>query len=217
MKIYQHPIIQTIEVFYGELLYRLDRFPGVYQHLYALAGKLWEGIQQGNTDLFTEINNYHPQYLGKSAAEIRRLGLSLEDCRTTIANEYGFADWLEVERQKATRYDVIFEKAVNHLLNGKLERLKASVHQYPDLIKRRSVYGHRATILHYVASNGVELWRQKVPFNLPAITRFLLEAGADPEAKMNVYGGAFTTKALLSTSAHPLEAGLREEMMKIFN
>lgn len=67
-------------------------------------------------------------------------------------------------------------------------------------------------LLHYVASNGVELWRQNVPRNLPAICEMLLLKGANASAKMSVYGGYYDTLSLLLTSAHPKAAGLMDEL-----
>ena len=87
----------------------------------------------------------------------------------------------------------------------------------PYLLSATSSYGHQATLLHYVASNGVEFWRQQVPMNLPAITSYLLSAGANRDATMKVYGGDFDTYALLVSSAHPLAVGVLEEMKMILN
>ena len=72
---------------------------------------------------------------------------------------------------------------------------------------------HRATLLHYVGSNGVEIRRQKVPANLVAITELLLETGSDVNATARVYGGEMTTYSLVATSGHPVRAGLAEELL----
>ena len=79
----------------------------------------------------------------------------------------------------------------------------------------RSQYGHRASLLNYAGSNGVEFWRQQVPLNLAEIVIYLLEAGADKNATMKVYGGEFNTFELLTTSIHPLRARIMEEMKLI--
>lgn len=63
-------------------------------------------------------------------------------------------------------------------------------------------------MLHYVAANGVEDCRQRVPSNAPEIVRCLVVHGADVSARANMYGGEQTTLALLLTSAHPRAAGL---------
>ncbi len=71
-------------------------------------------------------------------------------------------------------------------------------------------------LLHYVGSNGVETRRQQVPLNLAEIARVLLERGADVNARARIYGGC-TTLALVSSSAHPREAGVQratEELLR---
>ena len=85
----------------------------------------------------------------------------------------------------------------------------------PDLIFQKSKFGHQATLLHYVASNGVEFWRQIVPHNLPEMISYLIEKGADKNAKMKVYGGEFSVLPLLESSAHPYAAGIADQMIEI--
>ncbi|MEL6717594.1 MAG: ankyrin repeat domain-containing protein, partial [Bacteroidota bacterium] len=101
---------------------------------------------------------------------------------------------------------------VNAILAGNIVLLKELINESPKLTEAHSQYGHAATLLHYVASNGVELWRQKVPFNLVEITEYLLACGADRQAKMKVYGGQFDTLSLLQTSEHPKQFGLLDQM-----
>ncbi len=215
MKIYRPPIVQELEAHYGELLFRIDQFPSIKAHLSALAHRMWEGLQAHQTSIFKEINNYHAALLGKSKEELIALKLSFEDCKTAIANEYGFDNWIEVEGLGELAYHFSFEQAVNHLLAGNLEALKKQIEQEPALVNCRSQYGHGATLLHYTASNGVEFWRQKVPLNLPAIVAYLIEAGADKRAQMKVYGGTFEPLPLLLSSAHPQEAGIVDELKKL--
>src|SRR5262249_42308791 len=68
---------------------------------------------------------------------------------------------------------------------------------------------HRATLLHYVAANGVERYRQTTPANAVAIARALLEAGSEPDALADMYGAECTTMSMLVSSDHPARGGLR--------
>jgi hypothetical protein len=83
------------------------------------------------------------------------------------------------------------------------------------LIRAQSARRHRATLLHYVAANGVEDFRQLTPPNAVAIAKALLEAGAEVDALANTYGGgnAQTTMNLLVSSTHPAEAGLQPALV----
>ena len=59
-----------------------------------------------------------------------------------------------------------------------------------------------------------ELYRQSVPTNAVAILNCLIAHGADPNATMSVYGGAFTVLELFKTSAHPFETEIRFEFIE---
>jgi hypothetical protein len=69
--------------------------------------------------------------------------------------------------------------------------------------------------LHYCSANGVEGYRQKTPKNIVEITRILLEAGAEVDARADVYGGDSTTLGLAATSVHPEKTGVQEELMQV--
>ena len=68
---------------------------------------------------------------------------------------------------------------------------------------------HRSTLLHYLAANGVETYRQKSPPNAVEIASMLLDAGADPNALQDSYGGRNTTLSMLVSSAPPRIAGVQ--------
>jgi len=215
LKIYKHQITNDLESFFEKRLDAYVEFPIIKNHLTELANHLYKGVQSKVPVVFTLINNYHSDYLGKGIKELQKLSWTLADCQHTIANEYGFKNWEAVQNLKKQKYNFLFEKSVNTLLEGNLDGLQIILDQHPQLLKTISQYGHRATLLHYVASNGVEMWRQKVPLNLPDITKYLLKSSADKNAKMKVYGGEFDVLSLLVTSAHPFAAGVGEEMKKI--
>jgi hypothetical protein len=63
----------------------------------------------------------------------------------------------------------------------------------------------------------VEIWRQQVPLNLPETVSYLLEEGANPGAKMKVYGGEYTAAELLLSSLHPRNAGIFEELRMLLD
>jgi hypothetical protein len=104
---------------------------------------------------------------------------------------------------------------VDTLLRGDVEKLRGLLNSNPSLVHQRSRYGHGSTLLHYVGSNGIETYRQRVPMNLAEITRVLIDAGADVNATANMYGGGSTTLGLLVTSDHPATAGVTDEVRKV--
>jgi hypothetical protein len=72
---------------------------------------------------------------------------------------------------------------------------------------------HQATLLHYIAANGVENYRQKSPQNAVDVAKILLNAGAEVDALAAMYGGQWTTMSLLVSSSHPAEAGVQIELI----
>ena len=95
--------------------------------------------------------------------------------------------------------------------------LESLVRQHPDLVRAHSAREHRATLLHYVAANGVEDYRQRTPKNAVAVARFLLESGAEVDALASTYGNDWwqTTMNLLVSSAHPAIAGLQSALVDV--
>jgi hypothetical protein len=101
-----------------------------------------------------------------------------------------------------------FEAAVDAVVEGRCDELRALLRDHPQLATSRSLREHHATLLHYVAANGVEQYRQKSPPNAVEIANTLLEAGADVDALADTYAGGTTetTLNLLVSSVHPHEA-----------
>ena len=75
-----------------------------------------------------------------------------------------------------------FETAVEAVIAGDLDTLRALLRSDPSLVRARSQREHHATLLHYVSANGVEDERQKTPPNAVEVARTLLEAGAEVDA-----------------------------------
>jgi hypothetical protein len=141
--------------------------------------------------------------------ELGPLGmLSLRHARMLVARDHGFATWSSVKGE----CDPTFEVAVDAVVHGRIDDLSALLAACPDLPLRRSAYGHRATLLHYMAANGVEIRRQIVPANAAQVVAALLDAGADRSAKLHAYGGDFDVLAMFKTSAHPHNAGVAADI-----
>jgi len=137
--------------------------------------------------------------------------MSLGTARLIVARDHGFTSWSKVDGG----CDPTFELAVDAVVFGRLEELRRLLADAPDVIVRRSAYGHRATLLHYTAANGVEIRRQVVPANAAEITATLLDAGADPGARLHAYGGTPDTLAMLRSSAHPRAAGVAADVERV--
>ena len=183
-------------------------------------------------DLF---HRKHPRFLDDKVkwlpkiipdSEIRDASLSLEDARLAIARHHDFLDWpslaahVELVSQQGPVFE--FESAVEAVINGDIGALQDALHRDPALVRARSGRVccfdppvHRATLLHYVAANGVEAYRQKTPPNAIEIARTLLQAGAEPDALADMYGAECTTMSMLVSSSHPAEMGLQAPLVEL--
>jgi len=209
---------------------RLLPFDSAIEDYHAQAGELLEGHRTAESTSIKIFHRNHPRFLDENIAwlprrlkdgEIQNTRLSLDDARLTLARRYCFRDWPALESYAEAVVDRAgpvhaFERTVEAVVDGDLDELQSMLRADPELIRRRSTRVtkfdppiHRCTLLHYIAANGVEHYRQKTPKNAVEIAVCLLEAGADPDAGADLYSGSCTTMGLLVSSCHPAEAGLQ--------
>lgn len=141
----------------------------------------------------------------------------LAQAQFVIARAHGFRSWRQLVHHldglsQADSGISTFERAAEAIVSGELATLERLLAADPALVRARSSREHRATLLHYVAANGVENYRQRTPANILSITRHLLDAGAAVDAEADVYGGGATTFGLAVTSAHPRLAGVQNAL-----
>lgn len=194
------------------------------------AEELLAAHASGDPQAIQVIHQKHPRFLDAKipwlprdipASEIRDAPFDLADAQLTIARWYDFRDWAALEEyvDAVTRDDSSvfrFESAVEAVINGDAAALASLLRAHPDLVRARSTRithfdppVHRATLLHYVAANGVEGYRQKTPPNAVEIARTLLDGGAEPDALADMYGEPCTTMSMLVSSSHPAHAGVQ--------
>jgi hypothetical protein len=104
---------------------------------------------------------------------------------------------------------VRFEAAVQAVVSGDVDTLRSMLQETPELVHACSARSHHATLLHYIAANGVEDERQKTPPNAIEIAKALLDAGAEVDALADMYDARCTTMSMLVSSSPPAEAGLQ--------
>ena len=184
----------------------------------------------GDREAIQIFHRNHPRFLDAKItwlprdlpeSEIRDAALDLADAQLTLARWYSFRDWAAltelVEAAHREGSPVFrFESAAEAVISGDVSALESLLREDPELIRARSTRitchdppVHRATLLHYIAANGVEGYRQKTPPNAVAVARTLLQAGAEADALADMYGGKCTTMSMLVSSSHPAEAGLQ--------
>ena len=139
---------------------------------------------------------------------------SLADAQLFIARLHDFASWPKFSAHiealaRADSPDAEFESAADAVVAGDVATLRSMLQANPGLVSARSARDHAATLLHYIAANGHEGWRQKTPKNAVEVARLLLDAGAAPDALAHMYGGDATTMDMLVSSVHPHAAGVQ--------
>ncbi|HXJ92209.1 MAG TPA: ankyrin repeat domain-containing protein [Terriglobia bacterium] len=196
----------------------------------AQAAALFKGWKAGDAGAIHIVKTKHPKFLDERVpwlpkklpdSEIRAVTLELADAELVLARWYDFHDWLALAKYaesvaQKTSAAYRFEAAVESVISGDLDALQAALAAHPDLAHARSERithfdppAHRATLLHYVAANGTEGYRQKCPANAVAVAETLLQANAEVDALADLYGGRCTTMSLLVSSCHPAAAGLQ--------
>ncbi len=145
---------------------------------------------------------------------------ALADAQFFIARAHGFASWPKFARhlERLTQPGDPahrFEAAAEAIVTGDTATLGRLLSADPKLVRARSDRDHRSTLLHYVAANGIEDFRQKTPPNIVAIARMLLDAGADVNAESAAYGGRSTVLGLAATSCHPAYAGVQNSLLEL--
>jgi hypothetical protein len=155
-----------------------------------------------------------PEQTGRQVVADREL--DIDSARLAMAKDHWYADLAEA---LACGYEVDtrFEAAADAIHSGDLETLRRLLDAHPGLVRMRSPFPHRQTLLHHVAANGIEVERQlQSPSNAVDVLRLLIDRGADPDATCDSYGGGngATTLCLLASSAGPAAAGVQAALVE---
>jgi len=166
------------------------------------------------------VKRFHPRFTKLTEAKIAAAKFSLADAQSVIAREHAFQTWPKFVNhiQRLSRRDSRvsrFESAADAIFSGNLATLKRLLGRNPELVRARSTRQHGAPLIHYVAANGIEGFRQKTPKNIVTITKALLAAGVNVDATTQAYGSASTALGLAATSCHPAVAGVQLELLEV--
>jgi len=195
-----------------------------------------EAWRTGDANVVEFFKHHLPRFLDEripwlpkrlSDAEVRSATLDLDDARLAVARGYSFqswprlVEWVEAVAQEGSAV-ANFESAVEAVICGDDAALERLLRENPELPRARSTLVtchdppvHGATLLHYIAANGVEGYRQKTPKNAVEIAKMLLDAGAEADALAGMYGGQCTTMSMLVSSSHPADAGVQVPLIDL--
>jgi ankyrin repeat protein len=144
---------------------------------------------------------------------------TLASAQVVVARAHGFESWPKlakhIEAMALTNSSITgFEQAADAIVTSDLVTLEKLLRNHPELSRAHSTRTHQSTLLHYVAANGIEGYRQKTPQNIVPIAKLLLSSGADVNAIADLYGGS-TTLSLVATSLHPERAGVQDALLQL--
>jgi hypothetical protein len=201
------------------------------------ATDLVKAYRSGDPKALHCFRQLHPRLRGRSGtndrhdvtdAEIRKAGVALSHAQCVVARWYGFENWptlaefvAPVTQEGSSVWE--FESAVEAITTGDVTTLRRLLGGNRDLIRARSTREHHATLLHYVAANGVEGYRQRTPKNAVKVGEILLKAGAEVDADLD-YGSlrqiypertGSAPLGMVATSVHPAAAGVQIKLLKI--
>lgn len=214
IEVYIDESVKKVRKLHQELLLADKSAITIPDFLAAQAEQILKAHQSQDASVVFHLACWCSQLISKPPSEIMTAELTQAMVQQTIAREHGFEDWASVEALHNTMFDLQFESCIDTMLAGDISKLKTMLTKEPALATQRSQYGHRATLLHYLAANGVESYRQVTPLNAAVIAQSLIDAGADANANANIYGGSKPLE-LLTTSAHPANAGVVDEVSAV--
>src|SRR5437867_10045739 len=121
--VYVSDQVREVERLHRDLFTDSFRKLPVRDQLDRQAHRIVEAHKAGDRAVVTHVTCWHPTLVCHSADEIMSGPFTLDDARQTIAKEYGFADWSDVEARGENSPDQDFELAVDTLLSGDVEKL----------------------------------------------------------------------------------------------
>lgn len=188
-------------------------------HLKYQAKDLRKSHAARHLDAAQRIREFHPRFQGAADAEIFAATFSLADAQLTIAREHGFPNWPRLKAgvegpDRATQQnlphheriaDPLFRRAVDLLDAGDEAGMRALLRQHPALAHQRVVfdganYFRNPSLLEFAAENPIRHGR--LPGNIVAMARIILEAGAETAAVNETLG-------LVCSGRVPRECGVQ--------
>ena len=184
------------------------------------AKELLKAFKAGDPKILDHVRWDHPRFKGLSDKEIRAGKFQLADAQLVVARLHSFESWPKLLQhiellEKKDPVIMRFEKAADAIVGGDILTLQRMLRENPELIHARSTRHQHAPLIHYVAANGIEGYRQVTPPNIIEVATLLLDAGAEVDATSDAYGGGSTTLGLVATSAHPRKARLQIPLMDL--
>jgi len=211
-----HPAVAADRRLFGTCV-ATRRPTTVGELLDAMVDAVGDALHTGDPAAIAYFTNWHADYLGATPTSIIESAPGRTDVMLAVTRGHGFSDWDAAQLSGDRRFEPLFEAAADAVVDGDDGSLAELLTARPSLVSERSPLGHSATLLHYVAANGVEFRRQASGPAAPVVAERLLSAGAAVDALADTYGGGTsqTGLVLLLTSGHPAKAGVTNAVLDV--
>ena len=184
------------------------------------AKELLKAFRRADERAMRTVRANHPRFRAATPTGFLQQPFVLADAQLVVARMQHIESWPKLieyldaleHRDPAVQR---FEQAIDAIVTGDIDTLRALLLAAPSLVQQRSSRAHASTLLHYVSANGVEDSRQVTPPNIVDVTRLLLDSGVSVDAASNAYGGDSTTLGLTATSAHTRLAGVQIALLDL--
>jgi hypothetical protein len=146
VSIYVSEDVRLVDELYQDLFGPEASALPICEQLESQVQRLFVAHKSGNPAAAIQIGNWLPELAGAE--------LTPDDARRAVARDHGYDDWAHVQRDGSQPPDAEFEVAVDAVVHGRIDELTQMLAAQPRLATQTSSYGHRATLLHYVAANA---------------------------------------------------------------
>lgn len=202
-QLYQCDEVRLLRKFLSEEINLLHSSILLRDFIDKIALKLDDAKAISNPIICTLVKNHMTSI---SFVDAEDLCSKVIDTTELAARMHGFDRYASVSSD--TFLDGQLQVAIDHLLFSPLDVFRDYILSSPELLNRQTVFGHRASIVHYLGSNGIEIYRQVVPTDIVDKVEFLKSMDTNFTQSHNIYGGSCTVIDLVETSAHPHDAGI---------
>jgi len=212
--VFVHPDVERVRRLHADLYAAGAASMPIRAWIERQASALLAAHERGDPACTVQVRAVIPGASERSVDETLAAPLPYRRALRAVAMDHGFTRPDAALAADRTQ-DPVFEQALDLIGRADVDALRGLVAEVPRIVHDRSRFGHGGTLLHHLTANGVEIRRQVVPSNAPRLAMVLIEAGADAAATMQVYGGRWTVRGLLETSAHPATAGVVDDFVHV--
>lgn len=211
-QIYIPDDVSSLKKLLAEELPLLHSLILIQDYIIRVADRLQSAIDNRNPILSVLLRNHYTRFSFESLEDIWNQSHQI-DLQELSARMHGFNEFSDID--SVSYIDPELQMGIDHFLNSPIEIFQDYIINHQSILDKQTAFGHQASLIHYIGSNGVEIYRQQVPLDIVIRVSILKDLNASFDISHKIYGGHCSLIDLIETSAHPKDAGVRKQLMKI--